>query len=103
MGENMKKILICLFALFAVAACDRDDGAPIFQCGDYDVQMEIAETGDAMRANLNGDDVDLALVPAASGAKYAGVLNDTVVVLWQKGDAWTLMLDDEQIIDCKSK
>lgn len=99
----MKKFLICLFCMFLVAACDHEEKTPVLRCGGYDIQMDIADDGNSMHANINGDELDLLLVPSASGAKYAGNLNDTVVVLWQKGAEWTLMLDDEQIIDCATK
>ena len=99
----MKKLLIVLFSLFAVAACNRDENAPVLQCGGYDIQMTIAEDGNAMHANINGDELDMTLVPSASGAKYAGNLNDIEVVLWEKSNTWTMMLDEEQIIDCVSK
>ena len=57
-----------------------------------------------MHAIISGDAVDLALTQSASGAKYAGVLNDTNVVLWGKGDAWTMFLGpDETIIECSIK
>ena len=99
----MKKILLCLLCVFAVAACKRDEGVPVLQCGGYDVQMTISESGETMQANINGDELELSLTPSASGAKYTGTLNDTVVVLWEKGDTWTMMLDEEQIIDCSAK
>ncbi len=99
----MKKFLVCLLCVFVVVACKREEKTPILHCGGYDIQTDIEEDGNSMHANINGDDVDLLLVPSASGAKYAGVLNDIEVVLWQKGAEWTLMLDDEQIIDCTAK
>jgi len=99
----MKKFLVLLLCVFAVSACKRDEKTPVLQCGGYDVQMEISETGETMHANINGDELELTLGPSASGAKYTGTLNDTTVVLWSKGEAWTMMLDDEQIIDCTAK
>ena len=99
----MKKFLICLMVVFIVSACNRSDETPIVHCGGYDVQMTIADDGNTMHANINGDELDLLLVPSASGAKYSGVLNDIVVVLWNKGNTWTMLLDDEEIIDCQVK
>ena len=95
----MKKFL----SLFVFAACEHEENTPILQCGGYDVQMDITDDGNTMRANINGDELELSLGPSASGAKYTGTLNDTVVILWQKGDTWTMMLDEEQIIDCHAK
>ena len=99
----MKKILLLLFVLVAVAACGKPDTKPVQHCGGYDVNMSISDDGAAMHADINGDELDLSLVPSASGAKYAGILNDTLVVLWEKGGVWTMMLDDETIIDCHAK
>ena len=99
----MKKVLICLLGSLMLASCGQDEKTPVLQCGGYDIQMELSSDGDAMHANINGDELDLSHVVAASGAKYAGILNEIVVVLWQKGDAWTLMLDDDQLIECKTK
>ena len=65
--------------------------------------MQFSDNGDTMRANINGDELELSNVVSASGAKYAGILNDTIVVLWNKGENWTLILDDETIIDCVGK
>ena len=99
----MKNILLSLFVLMAVAACNNPDTEPVQHCGGYDVNMAIADGGETMRANINGDELELSLVPSASGAKYAGILNDTLVVLWEKSGVWTMMLDDETIIDCHAK
>ena len=99
----MKRFLVALLCMIAIAACKRDEKVPVLQCGGYDVQMEISADGDTMRTNINGDDLELSLVPSASGAKYAGILNDTTVVLWEKSGVWTMMLDEEQIIDCAAK
>ena len=99
----MKKFLICLMCICALMGCKREEKTPILRCGGYDIQMDIAADGETMHANINGDELDLSLTPSASGAKYSGILNDIVVVLWQKGEVWTLMLDDEQIIDCSAK
>ena len=99
----MNRFLIVLLCLFTVSACNHDEKVPVLQCGGYDVQMNISDDGESMHANINGDELELSHVVSASGAKYAGILNDTVVVLWEKGGTWTMMLDDEQIIDCTAK
>ena len=88
---------------FTIAACNRDEKVPVLQCGEYDVQMTVSDDGEKMHANINGDELELSLVPSASGAKYTGILNDITVVLWSKGDTWTMMLDEEQLIDCSAK
>ena len=99
----MKKIFCCFFCVFALAACGHDDGIVHQKCGGYDVDMQFSESGDTMVANINGDELELSNVVSASGAKFAGILNDTFVVLWNKGADWTLILDDDTIIECKSK
>ena len=99
----MKKIMLCLLCVIALFACKKNDADSVLHCGAYDVQIVITEDGNKMQANINSDVADLSLVPSASGAKYSGVLNDIVVVLWQKGENWTMLLDDEEIIDCRTK
>lgn len=69
------------------------------KCGDYEVKVEIGES--AITATLNGDTVALPQVITASGARYEGVLNDVNVALWNKGDDWTLYLNDDAPIDCE--
>ena len=99
----MKKLLALLGCVMLLSACGHDDGAVHQKCGGYDVDMRIAENGDTMTANINGDELELSNVVSASGAKYAGILNDTIVVLWNKGEDWTMILDDDTIIDCVRK
>ena len=99
----MKKFLFLLVCGVLVAACGHDDGIEHQRCGGYDVEMRFSDNGDTMTANINGDELELSNVVSASGAKFAGILNDTIVVLWNKGENWTLVLDDDTIIDCVGK
>lgn len=100
----MKKALFLLFAVAAVTACDKTDDTVIRRsCGDYAVEITPSADGDTIAAVLNGDALELNHVVAASGAKYDGVLNDTAVTLWNKGQNWTLILDDDMVIECASK
>lgn len=99
----MRKIFVVFAAVFALCACDRAEHDGGFVCGAYDVTMELADDGDMLHAVLNGDAVDLTRAVAASGAKYQGVLNDTTVILWEKGENWTLMLDEDIVIECDAK
>lgn len=96
----MKKILLCTLAVFTLVACERAPKSNIV-CGDYNIQMNFSEDGSMLHAIINGDDLDLTLAPSASGARYVGVLNDTNVTLWSKGDDWTMFLNDEDPIECK--
>ena len=102
-GFFMKKVLAILFCACALVACDHDDGIEHQRCGGYDVEMRFSDTGETMNANINGDELELSNVVSASGAKFAGILNDTIVVLWNQGENWTLILDDDTIIECESK
>jgi len=102
-GDKMKKFMFCLLCAISLFACKKNSEESVLHCGAYDVQIGITDDGNKMHANINGDVADLVLVPSASGAKYSGVLNDIVVVLWQKGENWTMLLDDEEIIDCRAK
>ena len=99
----MKKLICMLLLVLPLVACNHDDGNEHQICGGYDVEMSFSEDGDTMTANINGDELELSHVVSASGAKYAGILNDTIVVLWNQGENWTLILDDDTIIDCASK
>jgi len=99
----MKKLLICLVCAIVLVACNRNDNNTNQKCGGYDVEMRFSENGDTMIANINGDELELSNVVAASGAKFAGILNDTLVVLWNRGENWTLILDDDTIIECTGK
>lgn len=99
----MKSFWMCLLGLAVLSGCGHDEVVPDLLCGGYDVQMAISDDGESMHANINGDELEMKLVVSASGAKYSGTLNDIVVVLWEKSGTWTMMLDDEQIIDCRGK
>lgn len=99
----MKKFLVSMLCLAALGACSHDEKTPIQQCGGYDVQMTFADNGETMTADINGDIVELSRVVVVSGTKYAGILNDTLVVFLSDGEKWTLVLDDDQIIDCMAK
>ena len=99
----MKKLFVFMVCGIALVACNRDEHDAKQKCGGDDVEMRFSENGDTMMANINGDELELSNVVSASGAKFAGILNDTVVVLWNHGEKWTLILDDETIIECAGK
>ena len=101
----MKKIFLLGFVCVAVAACDADKKSDVImqQCGDYAVEITLAPDGDKIGAVLNGDAVELVNTVSASGARFDGVLNDTAVTLWNKGDAWTMILDGDMVIGCVAK
>ena len=95
----MKKFLIGMICMFGIVACDVTDDN--LTCGQYDVTMNMSADGDTLDMVVNGDSVQLVLVPSGSGARYAGVLNDTNITMWNKGREWTLFLNDEDPISCK--
>lgn len=97
----MKKLMIVMAVLGLVGCSSSDDADVVRQCGAYTVEMEFSDDGSSLHATINGDGVDLTNVVAASGAKYDGVLNQVPVTLWSKGDSWIMILEDEEIIDCK--
>ncbi len=101
----MKKILLPVLCVAMLGACDKksDDAVIVRQCGDYAVEIKFADDGQKMNAVINGDAVELVNVVAASGAKYDGVLNDTAVTLWGKGADWTMILDEDMVIECVAK
>ncbi len=102
----MKKTLLFVFCAAAICACDKksDDSSVIVrQCGDYTVEITFSDDGDKINANINGDTVELVNVVAASGAKFDGVLNDTDVTLWNKGNDWTMLIDQDMMISCVAK
>lgn len=98
----MKKVFLFSVICASLAACDGDKKSDvnIQQCGDYTVEITPSQDGDKINAVLNGDAVELTRSIAASGAKFDGVLNDTAVVLWSKGESWTMILDDDMVIEC---
>ncbi len=97
----MKKLLLLVMLTSVLGACNKqDEDLFIRQCGDYTVEMDFSDDGSYMNADINGDEVILERVISASGAKYSGVLNDTNIVMWGKGDEWTMLLDDDMIISC---
>ncbi len=95
----MKKFLIGMICMFGIVACDVTDDN--LTCGQYDITINMSADGDTLDMVVNGDSVQLVLVPSGSGARYAGVLNDTNITMWNKGREWTLFLNDEDPISCK--
>ena len=104
----MKNIFLSFLVIGALVACDKTEqtieNKNLYVCGNYTVDMNFSESGDVLTAVISGDSVDLKLTKSASGAKYVGVLNDTNVVLWEKGNTWTMFVgDDEVAIECGIK
>lgn len=95
----MKKIMLSCLMAMALVACEKNDD--VIVCGDYNVSMTFTEDGEKMNAVINGDEVELTRAISASGARYVGVVNDTEVTLWGKGNDWTMFVNEEEPIFCK--
>lgn len=93
----MKKLFVCFFAIAILSACDKSDN--VLQCGDYEITKELQ--GDSLSIIINSDPVVLKQTKSTDGVRYAGVLNDTDVVLWNHDKHWTLFLNDESPIECE--
>lgn len=102
----MKKCALMMLFCLSFVACGEstpEQKVLVQQCGDYYVEMNFSETGDSLHAVINGDAVDLSSAVSASGARYVGVLNDTDVTMWGKGEQWTLFLGENTTIECIAK
>ena len=104
----MKKIMFYGVAALALAACDKktDENVIAQTCGDYAVEIKLSENADTLTAVINGDETILTHAVSASGARFVGTLNDTMVTLWNKGESWTMFLGDDDnavAIECVAK
>ncbi len=103
----MKKTISSIMLIGCLCACDKTEFVvkeKQYLCGNYDVEMTFSDDGATMHAIISGDAVDLVLTQSASGAKYTGFVNDANVVLWGKGDMWTMFVgSDETMIECSIK
>lgn len=97
----MKKFLLCCVSLLALVACDNKKN--LFICGDYEVEINMSEDGEQIATIINGDGVTLNHAISASGVRYVGELNETVITLWNKGEDWTLFFNDGMPIYCVAK
>ncbi|MBP3316537.1 MAG: MliC family protein [Alphaproteobacteria bacterium] len=100
----MKKAMMLASVIGMCAACDGTKTNTQYLCGNYDLEMSMSDDGNVMNAVVSGDAVDLVLSPSASGAKYVGMWNSTNIILWGKGNLWTMFLGpDETMIECSIK
>lgn len=96
----MRKLILPVFIIAALFACDKIKTT--VACGKYDVRMKFVDDGEKMKVTINGERLVLDLVPAASGAKYDGIMkNGDVLTLWGRGDEWTMLINDGKAVVCK--
>ena len=101
MGGKMKKLFAILCLGLIVGGCESEN--LVIQCGGYSVEITMSQDGETLNANINGDEMVLTHAISASGARYVGELNDTIVTLWNQGNDWTMFLNDDAPIECTSK
>lgn len=97
----MKRLFFWAVLCLALGACDTHN--PTITCGGYNVDMKLSDDGETLTAVINGDEMTLTHAISASGARYVGELNDTIVTLWNQGNDWTMFLNDDAPIECTSK
>lgn len=97
-----KKSTLCAFAFIAaffVTGCGETPLSVVeLRCGDTDILAEVYQN--RLEAIVGEHSLTLYQVEAASGAKYS----DETVVLWNKGENWMLIMDEdtdaEKMFDC---
>lgn len=96
----MKKLILPVLLVAVLFACENMKTAAV--CGDYKINMKFVDDGNKLFVRINGEDLSLNLVQSASGAKYDAVMkNGETLVLWNKGENWTMFIDDGPAIICK--
>ena len=75
----MKKLMLVGVLCTVLTACGQNE--PTLVCGGYDVNISLSDDGETLTALINGDEMTLTHAISASGARYVGELNDTIVVL----------------------
>lgn len=98
----MKKVLGPLVLMLALSACG-DTNTIQLDCSGNDVAINMSEDGESLSTVINGENVDFNIAISASGVRYVGQINGTEVVLWNKGEDWTLYFDENTPIACLGK
>lgn len=102
----MKKTIIMLGILASglTAGCgEKTPPTPkkiALKCGNYDVAIEMVDK-DTLKTAINGEKIEMFRAISASGAKYDGRGAATSVSLWNKGEKWSLLLNNGRPIECK--
>lgn len=97
----MKKLMLVGVLCTVLTACGKNESTLV--CGGYDVNISLSDDGETLTALINGDEMTLTHAISASGARYVGELNDTIVTLWNQGTDWTMFLNDGAPIECSAK
>ena len=97
----MKKLILFALLSVVVCGCDAEKTGVSVRCGNYNVHMDIAEDGTSLRALIDGKPFDFILTKSASGAKFAGLVNSNDVTFWNKGDIWTMFINEDIVFECK--
>lgn len=71
------------------------------RCDTYEGFITYIPGERTLKADLNGEKIDMVQTVAASGVKYRGMVYDSSVVLWNRNNNWTLIIDNEAPIPCK--
>jgi membrane-bound inhibitor of C-type lysozyme len=96
----MKKLLLILPVVGALAACGRDD-VRVLECDEYRVTVS-GVTADTIDVVVDEQAVVFTRVMSADGARYAGKLDGKDTELWNKGDEWFWGQGDT-FVDCTVK
>jgi len=98
----MKQIFCSLFFVICslLSACgERPLARANLTCGEFDVR--VAVYADRLDSVINGQHVPMTHVISADGAKYEGISGNVTLSLWNKGESWLMLINDERGIDCK--
>lgn len=97
----MKKIILPMLFSVVLCGCDSADKGISVVCGNYNVNIQLSDDGAHLSALINNKPFDFILGQSASGAKYDGVVNGNDVVLWNKGETWTMFVNEDIVFECK--
>lgn len=97
----MKKIILPVLLSIALCACESSDNGISVMCGNYNINMKISEDGSSLSALINSKPFEFILSQSASGAKYDASVNGNDVTLWNKGETWTMFVNEDMIFECK--
>jgi len=106
----MKIIAMVLSLIPVLFGCDnqsaeektREPERIALTCGRFEVVVKKIPGADTLKATINGEEIQMNQVEAASGARYAGRGAVVSASLWSHGANWSLSLDRGRPISCRS-